>query len=36
MLKLMGHAGDMNEKLYTHKTVEELRTAVESIWFLEK
>lgn len=36
MLKLMGHAGDMNEKLYTHKTVEELRTAVESMWFLEK
>lgn len=31
-LKLMGHAGDsINEKVYTHKTIEELREAVEMI-----
>ena len=32
ILKLMGHAGDLNEKIYTHKTIHELREAVESIW----
>lgn len=31
-LKLMGHSGDgINEKVYTHKTIEELREAVEKI-----
>lgn len=31
-LKLMGHAGDdINEKVYTHKTIEELREAIEKI-----
>ena len=31
-LKLMGHAGgNINEKVYTHKTIDELREAVEMI-----
>ncbi len=31
-LKLMGHAGgNINEKVYTHKTIDELRKAVEMI-----
>lgn len=31
-LRLMGHAGsDINEKIYTHKTLDELRYAVEKI-----
>lgn len=32
-LKIMGHAGDgINERLYTHKDIEELRNAVEKVW----